>query len=356
MLFIPHLIGRTQGAKEKFGEGFLFFREGDHHLRGPGRQGSVAGGIPEYMQAEIVPGPALLYTASGQQDLRVLPNHIPGLDPDHRTVAAALILMAQEIPARRGPGRIFLCQIQKHPGSAPVTGLAVNTAQEPDHTSPQLGILHPAAGKEILSVAVGILLLARKAGGKILRCIISCIPDCNASQFPAGFRMLAAQDQKVHAVQTRDQIPVAAQGDLIDQTVRLQKPVIGRRLLETEINIEAHQLQLQKLQFPSLPAAHLPGRAGTMNLDRNRRFVKRSLYDHTAEIPPGMQCRAVDRDADCEDPLALCISVHHSSGGVFSIFRIRIDIACSGCLRLRRLLYCRSVRRSVCQSRQRLVV
>ena len=168
--------------------------------------------------------------------------------------------------------------------------------------------------------------------------------------------MLAAQDQKVHAVQTRDQIPVAAQGNLINQTIRLQKPVIGRRLLETEINIEAHQLQLQKLQFLSLPAAHLPGRAGTMYLDRNRRFVKRSLYDHTAEIPPGVQGRAVDRDADCKDRLALCVSVYHPSGGIFSIFRIRIDIACSGSLRLRRILNCRPVRRSVCQRCQRLVV
>ena len=292
------------------------------------------------MQAEIVPRPPLLHTAAGQQDLRVGLYHVPGLDPDHRAVAAALKLMAQEVPARGSPGRILLCQIQEHPGSAPVAGLAVDPAQEPDHTPPQLAILHPAAGIEILSVAVGILLLPRKAGGKILGCIAPCVADCDAAQLPPGLRMLAAQDQKMHAVQTRDQIPVTSQGDLVDQPVRLQKPVIGKFFIQTEIDVQTHQLQLQKLQLFSLTAAHLHGRTGAVNLDGNRCFVKRPLYDQAAEIPPGMQSRAVYGNADCEDLLAVRFFIHRCAGAAVIVFRVRNDIFCGGRLSISSLLNC----------------
>ena len=76
--------------------------------------------------------------------------------------------MPQEIPAVGCSGRIFLGEIQQHPGCSPVTCLAVNTAQETDNPSSELHILQTASGVEILPVAVSPLLFACEPGGEIL--------------------------------------------------------------------------------------------------------------------------------------------------------------------------------------------
>ena len=254
---IPHFICGAECAEQESGKSFLFFGQGDHHLGGPGRQDPVASGIPEYMQAEIIPCPPLLYRASGQKDLRIIPHHIPCFGPYDRTVAAALKLVAQEVPPGCSPGRIFLGKIQKHPGGTPVAGLPVDSAQEADHAPPQLRIFQPAAGIEILPVAVGSFLLPCKPGGKVAGLIGSRIPDRNASQFSLRLRILAAQDQQMHAVQAGDQIAMAAQSDLVDQSVRLQEPVVRKFLFQTKIHVQTHHLQLQQFHFFSLSPAHL---------------------------------------------------------------------------------------------------
>ena len=61
----------------------------------------------------------------------------------------------------------------------------------------------------------------------------------------------------MHAVQAGDQIAMAAQSDLVDQSVRLQEPVVRKFLFQTKIHVQTHHLQLQQFHFFSLSPAHL---------------------------------------------------------------------------------------------------
>ena len=260
---VPDLISRTEPPVQELGKDLLFFRKSDHHLGSFRGQDIISRRVPEYVEAEIVPGPALLDTAAGQQDLGVLAHHLPSFDPDHRAGTAALKLVPEEIPPRTGPWGILLGQVHEHPGDPPVPVLPVYSVQETDDPGAELYIVHMAAGKQILPVTIGSLFFSCKTGGKILRVILARISGGDPGEHPGCFCILLSQDQQVDDEKTRHQILVAADRDLLDQLFRLQKPVFrvlppvpGILLFKAVIRIQAHQLQLEKPELSLLTTSH----------------------------------------------------------------------------------------------------
>ena len=308
----PHTGERVdlqRGAErsvKKRGETLLFFSQRDHDLCRFVRQNIIARRVPEHKESEIVLDPALLHAASGQQNTGIFLYHLPGIDPDHRAVAAVLVLVSEEIPARSCPGRVLLRQIHQHPGCLPAALGAVNTLEEANHLAAQLDILLPAAGVEILPVAIGILLLSCKAGGKIHCGICSGISDRDARKLPLRLGLLSPHDQHMDPVKTGDQVPVTEPGDLIDHSVSLQLQIrMGAGVCQPEIDIESHQLQLEKVQLPFLPAPDGRDRGQTVHFDRDLCLIKRPPDDDTPEISACMKGGTIDRNPDCKNTLGL---------------------------------------------------